>query len=80
MLISVRLRSAGQFERAVASVDEVADPDHTACVLSQFKLALAATFPGNCADVNIPLRFELKQEPAQPAASGTEDGPGAAEP
>jgi hypothetical protein len=70
MVISVRLDGAGQFLRAAASVDEVGDPEHTQCVLSQFKAPLDATISGNCADVNIPLRFAIKKDPPEQAPSG----------
>jgi hypothetical protein len=68
VLVTVRLSGRGVFEAARLSKDELGQPELASCILGYFSAPLSAQFDGDCAEVNIPLRFEPKK--AAPSEAG----------
>ena len=66
MMVTVRLSEGGTIDRAWITLDELADPETAECALASFKEPLDGDITGNCALVNVPLRFKIKKpEPQQ---------------
>jgi hypothetical protein len=61
LMVTMKLSGAGTIDRAWVTVDELADAETTACVLASFKEPLNGTIAGDCAIVNVPLRFQIKK-------------------
>jgi hypothetical protein len=64
-MITVKLSGAGTIERASITLDELGDPETVDCALAAFKEPLNGTIAGDCAMVNIPLRFQIKKPEPQ---------------
>jgi hypothetical protein len=65
LVVTVKLSEPGTIEHAWITLDELADPETTQCALAFFKAPLEGKIVGNCAIVNVPLRFKIKKpEPA----------------
>jgi len=66
MMVTMRLSEGGTIDRAWLTLDELADPETADCALASFKEPLNGDIRGDCAIVNVPLRFMIKKpEPQQ---------------
>jgi hypothetical protein len=77
LLVALRVDATGEVSSAEAIEDDVREPALTTCTLERLKRGLLPAPAGGCANINVPLRFEVK-----PPASDTEgtDAVNAADP
>lgn len=74
MMVTVKLSAPAVIEQTWITLDELADPETTQCARATFQEPLNGTVAGDCAIVNVPLRFEIKkpEAPAQEDAGPSE--------
>lgn len=69
LMVTVKVSETGSIDSASIAQDELGDLETSECVLASFREPLRSTATGNCAVVNIPLRFQRKP-PDPPPAGG----------
>jgi len=68
LVVTARLSGTGTIDSASITLDELGDPETSECTLASFKEPLSGAIAGgDCAIVNVPLRFKTKK-PDPPSA------------
>jgi len=61
LVVILKLSGTGTIDSAGVSLDELADPETSECVLGYFKAPFNGSITDTCVVVNVPLRFKLKK-------------------